>query len=225
MRVQGFRRALPRRVPRTPVRGFPAAAHRARGDVGRHRRRRRRGVSSATWADVVLLYPKNLGVGTPGAAAVVLGRQRAGRSPSPGTFDDCQRDGEGRVPRSELSTCGTTSSAEQHQHRPAAPQAVYYAQASLAIFRGEGRRPNFIVPSGNLGNAAACVLAARHGPADRRHRARHQREPDYRRLPRARRMAATAERRDARLRDGRRRSLEHGAAARVVGDARAFATA
>src|SRR4029078_5760238 len=39
------------------------------------------------------------------------------------------------------------------------PQAVYYAQASLAIFRAEGRPPHIIIPSGNLGNAAACVLA------------------------------------------------------------------
>jgi threonine synthase len=39
------------------------------------------------------------------------------------------------------------------------PQTVYYASASLRVWRAERRRPNFIVPSGNLGNAVACVLA------------------------------------------------------------------
>ena len=39
------------------------------------------------------------------------------------------------------------------------PQTVYYAAASLRIWREERRKPSFIVPSGNLGNVVACVLA------------------------------------------------------------------
>jgi threonine synthase len=38
---------------------------------------------------------------------------------------------------------------------------VYYAKAGLEIWRATGRRANFIVPAGNLGNSLAC-LWARH---------------------------------------------------------------
>jgi threonine synthase len=41
------------------------------------------------------------------------------------------------------------------------PQMVYYARAGLQLWRETGRRANFIVPTGNLGNSLAC-LWARH---------------------------------------------------------------
>ena len=37
------------------------------------------------------------------------------------------------------------------------PQAVYYAASSLALWRTSGEAPSYIIPSGNLGNAVACV--------------------------------------------------------------------
>ncbi len=40
---------------------------------------------------------------------------------------------------------------------------VYYARASLELSRQDGRRPNFIIPTGNLGNALACVWARECG--------------------------------------------------------------
>jgi threonine synthase len=40
---------------------------------------------------------------------------------------------------------------------------AYYAEASLRIWRDEERKPHFIVPSGNLGNAVACVWAREMG--------------------------------------------------------------
>jgi threonine synthase len=43
------------------------------------------------------------------------------------------------------------------------PQMVYYAAASLAIWYRAGRKGNFIVPSGNLGNVTACVWARASG--------------------------------------------------------------
>src|SRR6185503_17281639 len=43
------------------------------------------------------------------------------------------------------------------------PQAVYYARASLALFRRHGTSVSFVVPSGNLGNACACLWARRCG--------------------------------------------------------------
>jgi threonine synthase len=43
------------------------------------------------------------------------------------------------------------------------PQMVYYAKASLELASRDGRAPNFIIPTGNLGNALACVWAREAG--------------------------------------------------------------
>jgi threonine synthase len=43
------------------------------------------------------------------------------------------------------------------------PQAVYYAATSLAIWRQHGEPASFVVPSGNLGNVAACLWARKVG--------------------------------------------------------------
>ena len=43
------------------------------------------------------------------------------------------------------------------------PQAVYYAASSLAEWRKTGGRLSYIIPSGNLGNAVACVWARHMG--------------------------------------------------------------
>ena len=43
------------------------------------------------------------------------------------------------------------------------PQAVYYAATALAHLRRTGAPLSFIIPSGNLGNAAACIWARRMG--------------------------------------------------------------
>jgi threonine synthase len=40
---------------------------------------------------------------------------------------------------------------------------VYYAAASLELARRDGRPPGFIIPTGNLGNALACVWAREAG--------------------------------------------------------------
>jgi threonine synthase len=43
------------------------------------------------------------------------------------------------------------------------PQCIYYSSASLAQFRENGRTPSFIVPTGNLGNGLALILARKMG--------------------------------------------------------------
>src|SRR5690606_1757506 len=48
------------------------------------------------------------------------------------------------------------------------PQAVYYAASSLEVHNATGGKASYIIPSGNLGNVAACVWARRMGlPIDR----------------------------------------------------------
>ncbi len=80
-----------------------------------------------------------------------------------GTFDDCQRmlkevladpDMSGR----HLSTANSINIARL------LPQVVYYLLASARLREaGETRAPTFVVPSGNLGNLTAGLLAARIG--------------------------------------------------------------
>jgi threonine synthase len=40
---------------------------------------------------------------------------------------------------------------------------VYYARAGLDLWRRNGRRANFIIPAGNLGNSLACIWARHIG--------------------------------------------------------------
>ena len=110
------------------------------------------------WADVVLLYPKNL-VSARQAQQLSCWGDNVRTFAVTGTFDDCQRMVKGAFRDPGLASRHDFSSANSINIGRLLPQAVYYAQASLAIFHAEGRRPNFIVPSGNLGNAAACLLA------------------------------------------------------------------
>ena len=43
------------------------------------------------------------------------------------------------------------------------PQCVYYAAASLDVWRRTGQRANFIVPTGNLGNGFAAIWTRAFG--------------------------------------------------------------
>jgi threonine synthase len=76
-----------------------------------------------------------------------------------GTFDDCQR----MVKHALLSRPEFTSANSISLGR-LLPQMTYYARAALEA----KARVNFVVPTGNLGNALACVLARDMGlPIDR----------------------------------------------------------
>ena len=80
-----------------------------------------------------------------------------------GAFDDCQALVKAALADPELSVLHRFSSANSINIGRLLPQSTYYAYASLAHFRRTGRRPGFIVPTGNLGNALACVMAREMG--------------------------------------------------------------
>ena len=80
-----------------------------------------------------------------------------------GTFDDCQRLVKEAFLDPELGARASLSSANSINLGRLLPQAVYYAATSLAIQRRYGEPASFIVPSGNLGNALACLWARRMG--------------------------------------------------------------
>ena len=76
-----------------------------------------------------------------------------------GSFDDCQSMVKAAFADHELAGRYRFSSANSINIGRLLPQATYYAYAALSHHR-EHRRPlSFIVPTGNLGNALACVLA------------------------------------------------------------------
>ncbi len=80
-----------------------------------------------------------------------------------GTFDDCQRLVKEAFVDAALKQRFELSSANSINLGRLLPQAVYYAATSLAVHRAHGVAPNFLIPSGNLGNSAACVWARRIG--------------------------------------------------------------
>src|SRR6201999_3622424 len=80
-----------------------------------------------------------------------------------GTFDDCQRLVKQAFMDSALRARTELSSANSINLGRLLPQAVYYAATSLAIWRKYGELASFVIPSGNLGNAAACIWARKVG--------------------------------------------------------------
>src|SRR5579872_5713187 len=80
-----------------------------------------------------------------------------------GTFDDCQRLVKEAFLDRALRERYDLSSANSINLGRLLPQAVYYGAASLEIWRAQGEPASFVIPSGNLGNALACVWARKLG--------------------------------------------------------------
>ncbi|MGI9236391.1 MAG: threonine synthase [Woeseiaceae bacterium] len=80
-----------------------------------------------------------------------------------GSFDDCQAMVKAAMADSSLSSLHRFSSANSINIGRLLPQSTYYADASLAHFRRSGNKPGFIIPTGNLGNAFACIMAREMG--------------------------------------------------------------
>jgi len=80
-----------------------------------------------------------------------------------GTFDDCQRLVKAAFRDPVVLRRRELSSANSINLGRLLPQSVYYAAASLAVWRTHGERVSFVVPSGNLGNVVACIWARRLG--------------------------------------------------------------
>ena len=80
-----------------------------------------------------------------------------------GRFDDCQRLVKEAFGDPALRERFELSSANSINLGRLLPQTVYYWAASLKIWRTHGEAASFVIPSGNLGNATACVWARRLG--------------------------------------------------------------
>jgi threonine synthase len=80
-----------------------------------------------------------------------------------GTFDDCQRMVKAAMADPELRRERRLSSANSINVGRLLPQMAYYAWAAREYGHRQGKVPGFIIPSGNLGNAAAALWARRAG--------------------------------------------------------------
>jgi len=80
-----------------------------------------------------------------------------------GTFDDCQRMVKEAFALPELRERHALTSANSISLGRLLPQMAYYAHASLESVRAGKGKPSFVVPTGNLGNAFACLLAREYG--------------------------------------------------------------
>jgi threonine synthase len=80
-----------------------------------------------------------------------------------GAFDDCQSMVKAAMADQDLSSAHRFSSANSINIGRLLPQSTYYADASLRHLRRTGNKPGFIIPTGNLGNAFACIMARELG--------------------------------------------------------------
>ncbi len=76
-----------------------------------------------------------------------------------GAFDDCQALVKAAFADKSLARRYRFSSANSINIGRLLPQSIYYAHASLAHFAATGRRVSFVIPTGNLGNGLACIMA------------------------------------------------------------------
>ncbi len=80
-----------------------------------------------------------------------------------GSFDDCQRLAKQVFGDAALRESLALSSANSINIGRLLPQLVSFAAASLQVQAVSGRKAGFIIPSGNLGHALACIWAREMG--------------------------------------------------------------
>jgi threonine synthase len=114
------------------------------------------------WVEVGVLYPKGL-VSDRQAAQLACWGDNVRTFSVHGNFDECQRMVKEAFADAELKQARELSSANSINVGRLLPQMVYYVRSALEIWRTTGKPANFIIPSGNLGNAMACIWARATG--------------------------------------------------------------
>lgn len=80
-----------------------------------------------------------------------------------GDFDDCQRLVKAAFSDRVLVASNQLTSANSINFGRLMPQLAYAAHAAMQIFKAEGEKPGFIIPTGNLGHGFAVLLARAMG--------------------------------------------------------------
>jgi len=108
--------------------------------------------------NVVVLYPKGL-VSPRQQQQLECWSDNVHTLAIRGTFDDCQHLVKQALQDEKLKRTHRFSSANSINIGRLLPQIVYYVASSMDIWRRTRGPASYIVPSGNLGNAMACVWA------------------------------------------------------------------
>ncbi len=112
--------------------------------------------------NVVILYPK--GKVSPRQEKQLTGWDANVRTFGVrGVFDDCQRMVKEAFADEEFREKVNLTSANSINIGRLLPQMTYYAAASVWYRKRHHVAPNFVIPSGNLGNALACLYARECG--------------------------------------------------------------
>lgn len=80
-----------------------------------------------------------------------------------GSFDDCQAMAKAVLGDADFRATHPLGSANSISLGRLLPQAAYHAHAAAAHFAATGRALGLIIPTGNLGNACAALVAQRMG--------------------------------------------------------------
>lgn len=80
-----------------------------------------------------------------------------------GAFDDCQAIVKAALADDTLCSKYRFTSANSINIGRLLPQTTYYAYASLRHYAETGNKPGFVIPTGNLGNALACIMVREMG--------------------------------------------------------------
>lgn len=111
---------------------------------------------------VVVLYPRGLVSARQEQQLTCWGGNIQALSVA-GRFDDCQALVKRALNDVELVRAHNLTSANSISLGRLLPQMSYYAAASLEWWRERGERPGFLIPTGNLGNALACLMVRAMG--------------------------------------------------------------
>jgi threonine synthase len=114
------------------------------------------------WARVVILYPKGL-VSPRQEQQLTCWGDNVLSLRVDGTFDDCQGLVKEAFQDPLLSRKHRFSSANSINIGRLLPQMVYYIASSLELLERTGKKPSYIIPAGNLGNACAALWARAMG--------------------------------------------------------------
>jgi threonine synthase len=111
---------------------------------------------------VVVLYPKD-GVSLLQEHQLTCWSENILSLRVEGTFDDCQRLVKEAFVDVDFKNQYSLTSANSINIGRLMPQMTYYAYSSLKYFNSKNVKPNYIIPTGNMGNAMACFWSKASG--------------------------------------------------------------
>jgi threonine synthase len=110
------------------------------------------------WARIIILFPRGQ-VSPRQQQQLTCWGENVTSLRVDGTFDDCQRLVKEAFTDAALAQRHRFSSANSINIGRLLPQMVYYVASSAQVAAATGRKPSYIIPAGNLGNALAALWA------------------------------------------------------------------